>query len=300
MAETIPTSTFRDLGNDIDNALSVLADYGLEYSAGRFNQARRDLDELARLHEAGALAEAARDRTSSRLLASLFDMNDVSHICRSLQFLKGHGLDSEVRSFVAHPGDTIINERGDGEDGHDLAFELSMLSRFVASGFPVKIEESGDLRIEIAGRTVFVRCLRLRTPSQTGTRIRDASRALESCCSDVEGSRSVLALSVSKLAGLELNVLSAPDETRLYRMLNAPVQTFIQRNQHMWRHAPTPAMAGVFVFFARPVLISLIERLVYAQELTFSTAHGHSERDPAVLDVMLDRFDFLNALTSFT
>lgn len=299
MAEPLPTSTFRDLGDDIDNALSTVADYGLKYPPGRFNQARRDLDELARLHEAGTLADAARERTSVRLLASLFDMNDVSHIYRSLDFLKGHGYDEAIRKFVAHPGDVILEGPNEADEGRDLAFELSMICRFVAAGFPTEIRENGDLKVIIADRTVFVRCLRLRTPSQIGTRIRDASRALEFSCRGVEGSRSLLAVSASKLQGFELNVLLAPDETRLYRLLAEPVTTFIERHQHLWCHAPSPAMAGVFVFFARPVLISLIERLVYAQELRFSTAHGSSEPDPAVLDVMLDRFDFLNALTSF-
>jgi hypothetical protein len=299
MAEPLPTSIFRDLGSDIDRALAGLVGYGLEYAPSRFNQARRDLDELARLHEAGMLADAARERTSRRLLASLSDMSDASHIQHSLAFLASHGLDESVRRHLVRPGDTIISDRADGDDGRDLAFELSILCRFVASGFPVEIQEHGDLCIDIAGRTVFLRCLRLRTPSQTGTRIREAWRSLEFRCRGVEGSRSILAISASRLVGFELDVLLAPDETRLYRLLSAPVNTFIQRNQHMWRQSPTPAMAGAFVFFARPVLISLVERLVYAQELTFSTAHGGRESDPDLLDTLLDRFDFLNALASF-
>lgn len=300
MAEPLLKSTFRDLGGEMDDALLVLDRYGLSFPVGRFNQARRDLDELARLHEAGVLAEAARDRTSRRLLASLFDLNDVSHIFRSLLFLEGHGMEQKVRAFVARPGDAILEGRQEGEDGRDLAFELSMLSRFVAAGLPVEIEPNADLKVHIKDRIVFVRCLRLRTASQVGTRIRDAWRSLEFSCRGVENGRSILALSASKLEGFELDVLLAPDETRLRRLLAQPVETFLTRYMHNWRHTPTDAMAGVFVFFARPVLISLIERLVYSQELTFSTAHGSRERDHELLDIMLDRFDFLSALTAFS
>jgi hypothetical protein len=300
MAEPLLKSTFRDLSGEVDDALNVLARYGLTFPPGRFNQGRRDIDELARLHESGSLAEAARDRTSHRLLASLFDINDISHIYRSLLFLEGHGMEERVRAFVARPDDSVIDTRYEGEDGRDLAFELSMLARLVAAGLPVQIEQNADLKVQIEKQTVFVRCLRLRTASQVGTRIRDAWRSLDSSCQAVENGRSILALSVSKLEGFELNVLLAPDETRLRRLLAKPVQTFHTRYQHTWQHSPSDAMAGVFVFFARPVLISLTERLVYSQELSFSTAHGAREADPEMLDTMLDRFDYLNALTAFS
>lgn len=296
---TAVESPFRELLDNLDEAVAWMAEHSLYVDRIRLSQYRRDIEELMRADEGEALPELLRERAAARLLGSVVEASEIRRVYRGAIFFAGTGLEPGIRALLERASaEAEAHSHGGGESGRDLGLDMTLAARLSASGFAVEVDDDGGFVATIAGRTVCFESVRVSSARDAGVRIREAERRIADRCRTRAGARAVLALAVSRHEDLGLDLLTCPDPMQLSRRLETALDQFLDRYEPLWSRPPDASLIGVWVYVGRPVLVGSMGRLLYAQRFALESTPFVSEEDDDLLWLIDQRFRFLAELAA--
>lgn len=192
---------FDQLMRQLVDANSWLADLG--YSGN--HRVRKYYSTLKRVIDAQntGIFETFRPGLSPReereFFWSLVDGDELSRALISLRQVPGLDIRHQLDRMLKGPVD-VLEERADSgkatNDARNIAFELIMTGRLVASGFRPYVDKGPDIQFEFAGLQVAVQCKRLFSAKGLEKRTREAARQLDSA---THADLKLAAISLSRL-----------------------------------------------------------------------------------------------------
>lgn len=252
--------TYRQILIELKDATRWLKELGLYYDVTRIGQYERDIATLAEHFENGTLQTLLDKRKYFDLVNSLNEATEIINIHNGLCNIRDPNLLERLKRFIHGPF-AVVEERESGSSyqARDIAFELTMASRYVKANFEVDFGTEADLRIFDNEKMFFIECKRPKSTNSIRSNVHNAFKQLNKRYDGVNSSvltRGIVALSIGKVINPDQKLLYAKSQDTLYYdSLPAICQRFALAYSRYWQNELDNRTIGVLLYLQTPAVL---------------------------------------------
>jgi|SRR5580658_133747 hypothetical protein len=256
---------FSDLADRLNEAVSWLGRFGIQVERGRLGAYRKAINELVTL-----VAKKSSERRPALFPKSandLFEANEIATIHAA--FADGRHDDfvrERLQAFAGGPLRYVDEDPSSSSNRpRDLAFELLVGARLIASGLQLEAAGLADVSATVGLQRLIFECKRPQSEKRIERRAIEARDQLLERCRDAS-SVGVIAIDTTKLTNPDFRVLTGVSSVEGTRRLGAHLADFYRQRLHLWQRVASRRVVALLLRVSILAHFSKDKSLSYCQQ----------------------------------
>ena len=254
---------FSELADRLSDAIAWLRGFGVEVDRARLGSYRRSMAELAD-------ASARGDRQALRAMfptfaSDLFEANEIATIHAAFRDGRHDEFVRDRLEAFASGSERYTDEgAAAGNRPRNLAFELLIGGRLIASGLTLKAAAGPDVATSVGCQQVLFECKRPQTDAKVERRATEARDQLRKHCrASYLPAIGIVALDLTKLTNPEFALLTGKTRAEGTRLLIEFLTEYFRERNALWARVADRRVVGVFL------RVSILARFTDDKSLTY-------------------------------
>lgn len=289
---TLSKISFRALADEIEEVCAWLSGHGLRISPSRIGTYKKHINEMADYYDNDKVDQLLELRSFHELVNSSFEANELRHIYKGLNNVKGESLTEKLLEINKGPFIYTEENTSSTNRARNIAFELNIAARLIQAGYEVDLSDEADLIVKDSEYEVYIECKRPQKEHQINSNIKGALKQLHKRYGISKSSnkvRGLIAISIVKVFNPELYLLVANTPKELIEKVQKINITFIEQFKSKWRTPDDKKTIGAIIHVGCPFEIKKLNLLTNCNQYDLYCNDYIDTIDEKFLHVLVDK-----------